>query len=208
MGYETIVYERIEERIARITLNRPEKLNAMSPALLAELRRGARRLRARCRRQRPGDPRRRPIVLRGLRPHRRRLRRPLHDHRGPLGDAAAGRALAAAMEPAEADDRAGARPLPRRRDRARGPLRHRFRRRGRAIRPSRRKDPRRDPDALDVAVPDRHAAHQGVSVHRRFDDARRRPSSTGSSTAFTLVIGSRRRCSPTRAASPRCRSTC
>ena len=37
MGYETIVYERLEERLARITLNRPEKLNAMSPALLAEL---------------------------------------------------------------------------------------------------------------------------------------------------------------------------
>jgi len=37
MAYETIVYERVEERIARITLNRPEKLNAMSPKLLAEL---------------------------------------------------------------------------------------------------------------------------------------------------------------------------
>jgi len=36
MTYQTIVYERVEERIARITLNRPEKLNAMSPALLGE----------------------------------------------------------------------------------------------------------------------------------------------------------------------------
>jgi len=37
MTYETIIYERHEERIVRITLNRPEKLNAMSPQLLAEL---------------------------------------------------------------------------------------------------------------------------------------------------------------------------
>jgi len=35
--YETIVYETVEEHIVRITLNRPEKLNAMSPQLLGEL---------------------------------------------------------------------------------------------------------------------------------------------------------------------------
>jgi enoyl-CoA hydratase/carnithine racemase len=37
MSYETILYETIDDRIRRITLNRPEKLNAMSPALLSEL---------------------------------------------------------------------------------------------------------------------------------------------------------------------------
>jgi enoyl-CoA hydratase len=37
MTYETIIYEQPEEKIVRITLNRPEKLNAMSPKLLAEL---------------------------------------------------------------------------------------------------------------------------------------------------------------------------
>src|SRR2546423_12671480 len=37
MAYETIIYESVEERIFRLTLNRPEKLNAMSPALLDEL---------------------------------------------------------------------------------------------------------------------------------------------------------------------------
>jgi enoyl-CoA hydratase len=34
--YETIVYERVEEKIFRLTLNRPEKLNALSPKLLGE----------------------------------------------------------------------------------------------------------------------------------------------------------------------------
>jgi enoyl-CoA hydratase len=35
--YETIVYERTDDRIFRLTLNRPEKLNAMSQKLLREL---------------------------------------------------------------------------------------------------------------------------------------------------------------------------
>ena len=139
--YQTIVYERTEERIARLTLNRPEKLNAMSPTLLAEFDEALDDFDARRRGERPGHPRRRPLVLRGLRPHGRRVRRPLHGHGGPLGDAPAGRALAAAMELAEADDRAGARPLLGRRDGARRPLRHRFRRRRRAVRPSRREEP-------------------------------------------------------------------
>jgi len=34
--YETVVYERVEEKIFRLTLNRPEKLNALSLKLLAE----------------------------------------------------------------------------------------------------------------------------------------------------------------------------
>ncbi|MGH7803076.1 MAG: enoyl-CoA hydratase/isomerase family protein, partial [Candidatus Binatia bacterium] len=37
MNYETVVYETVEDKICRLTLNRPEKLNAMSPQLLAEL---------------------------------------------------------------------------------------------------------------------------------------------------------------------------
>jgi len=35
--YDTIVYEAAQERVFRVTLNRPEKLNAMSDRLLAEL---------------------------------------------------------------------------------------------------------------------------------------------------------------------------
>jgi len=36
-NYETVVYESVEDKIRRLTLNRPEKLNAMSPKLLEEL---------------------------------------------------------------------------------------------------------------------------------------------------------------------------
>ena len=34
--YQTIIYEKVEDKIFRITLNRPEKINALSPQLLAE----------------------------------------------------------------------------------------------------------------------------------------------------------------------------
>ncbi|MBF6560698.1 MAG: enoyl-CoA hydratase/isomerase family protein [Candidatus Binataceae bacterium] len=34
--YETVSFEKVEEKIFRLTLNRPEKLNALSPQLLAE----------------------------------------------------------------------------------------------------------------------------------------------------------------------------
>jgi len=37
MSDTPIVYEKVEDKIIRVTLNRPEKLNAMSPKLLAEL---------------------------------------------------------------------------------------------------------------------------------------------------------------------------
>src|SRR5579863_595219 len=36
-NYETVVYETVEDKISRLTLNRPEKLNAMSQKLLGEL---------------------------------------------------------------------------------------------------------------------------------------------------------------------------
>jgi enoyl-CoA hydratase len=36
-NYETVVYETVEDKICRLTLNRPEKLNALSPKLLEEL---------------------------------------------------------------------------------------------------------------------------------------------------------------------------
>jgi len=35
-SYQTIVYEKVEDKIFRLTLNRPEKLNALSQQLLAE----------------------------------------------------------------------------------------------------------------------------------------------------------------------------
>src|SRR3984893_4717145 len=36
-NYETVIYEKVEDKIFRLTLNRPEKLNAMSQKLLREL---------------------------------------------------------------------------------------------------------------------------------------------------------------------------
>jgi len=36
MQFETLIYESLGDRVARLTLNRPEKLNAMSPQLLGE----------------------------------------------------------------------------------------------------------------------------------------------------------------------------
>lgn len=36
-NYETVIYEQVEDKIFRLTLNRPEKLNALSQKLLAEL---------------------------------------------------------------------------------------------------------------------------------------------------------------------------
>ena len=36
-NYETVIFEKVEEKICRLTLNRPEKLNAMSQKLLGEL---------------------------------------------------------------------------------------------------------------------------------------------------------------------------
>src|SRR5271170_5385822 len=35
-NYETVIYEKVEDKIFRLTLNRPEKLNAMSQKLLKE----------------------------------------------------------------------------------------------------------------------------------------------------------------------------
>jgi enoyl-CoA hydratase len=36
MEFETLIYEPLGDNVARMTLNRPEKLNAMSPQLLGE----------------------------------------------------------------------------------------------------------------------------------------------------------------------------
>ena len=79
MGYDTIVYE-VEDRIATITFNRPDRLNAVSPEMIRELRdayaaaeadedvwldpRHRHRTRVLRGRRRQRDPRRRPRDLR------------------------------------------------------------------------------------------------------------------------------------------------
>ena len=49
MEFETILYE-VDDRIATITFNRPDQLNAVSPQMVDELRQRLRRRRGRRRR--------------------------------------------------------------------------------------------------------------------------------------------------------------
>ena len=67
MDFETILYE-VEGGKARITLNRPEKLNALSMRLQRELNRALWEADNDAARPRDHPPRRRPRVLRRLRP--------------------------------------------------------------------------------------------------------------------------------------------
>lgn len=36
LDLQTLIYEQVEEKVVCLTLNQPEKLNAMSPAMLNE----------------------------------------------------------------------------------------------------------------------------------------------------------------------------
>ena len=125
-----IRYE-VADRIATITFDRPDRLNALSPAMIRELRAGVRRGRSRPRRLDPARHRQRARVLRRRRRHRdprrrpRRLRRAVPVDVRAVGSAAGGHA--AVPHDDEADPHRGQRPVLRRRARLGHDRRHRHR---------------------------------------------------------------------------------
>ena len=167
-NYETITYEKVEDKIFRLTLNRPEKLNALSQKLLSGIRKRDERVRERSRGEHADHSRRRARVFGGLRSAGHAASGlEVHRHQRSLWPAQDHRAMAAAVEHQQADHRAGAWLLPRRRHRADWPLRYRVRERGRAVRPSSGTLAGNSADALDVAGADGSAQDQGVLFHRR-----------------------------------------
>ena len=132
MAFENIVTER-RGRVGLVTLNRPKQLNALNDALMNELGAALRRVRRRRRHRRDRDHRRREGV-RGGRGCRRDEGLVVHGrvqvrfHHAQLGDRAVH---------SQACDRGGRRLCARRRMRAGDDVRHRHRRRQRALRPAR-----------------------------------------------------------------------
>ena len=172
--YSVVLIDEPAPHVRRITMNRPEKRNALNHALRGDVLARAVHRRRRPRRARADRARRRAVVLRRLR-HRRRQRGP----RPALLHAGRRRPLAAArhhrvdehLGPGQAGDRPGARVLPRGRQRARHRLRPRVHRRGRADGLS-RGAVRRARHALPPVVP-RDAQGDGDDAHRRLDHRRR-----------------------------------
>ena len=115
MAFTTITLEK-HDRVGTLTLNRPEKLNAMTPALIAEF--------ADALTEVERDPEIKVLVIRGAGRAFSTgydltggwLREALHDRRRSKVPATLSRTLAAIARFAQAGDCDGARLLPRRRD--------------------------------------------------------------------------------------------
>ena len=169
--------------VRRLTLNRPEKRNALNHPLRGQLIAALQARRPRRRRARHDRPRRRHVLLGRLRP-RRRQRGPrvpaLHGAgRGPVAPPRH-RDVDGHLGPAEAGDRPGARLLPGRRQRAGHRVRPRLRGRrrqdglpGGALRRARHAVPR---------LAARHAGRHGDDGHRRLDLRARRPCASAGPT--------------------------
>ena len=190
--YGTLTYGK-DDRVARITLNRPERLNAIDDAMPGEIRRAVERANA------DDDVHvivlagRGPGVLRRLRPQAFRRRRddaplarrtmpwdPMRDYRD---HEAQHRRLHVAVAQLQADDRQGARLRGGGRQRHRAVLRPRRDGRGRADRLH--AGARLGlPDDRDVGLPARRRAGEADAAHRRHD---RRPRPPG---AWGLVLRS------------------
>src|SRR5271154_1775579 len=145
-NYETVIYEKAEDKIYRLTLNRPEKLNALSQKLLKEL--------DSVMDEYESNPDASVLIIRGA------------------GRAfSAGYDLQGTQHPGSTftvtNDRASARLLSGGRHRIRRPLRYRVRQRGCAVRSSRGPLTRYPADHVDVAGADGSAQNQRILFHRR-----------------------------------------
>ena len=177
--------------VAWLTLDRPEKLNAMTRAFFGELRGGARRAAPTTASGACGDPRRRALLL-GRRRHRGRSAswRATADRRAYVargdGGVPGGRGVP------QADDRGRARLRARRRLRADDRLRHRRRRRDGAVRHCPRRRSGSCP-GLGVVRGGAHVNLHTAQVHDPHRRAARRRARRGS--AGLVNDGRRRRAS-------------
>ena len=167
-GALVLVDDPAPARVRRLTLNRPEKRNAISNAPAHRALRRAARGRPRPRRRRHRDPRRGPVLLVGLRPQVEPVggSAVLHGARRRGVVTPRRRRLVAHLGPRQAGDRAGARLRDGGRHRAHGRVRPRVHRRRRAAQlPGRA---RGQPARLPVPrVAGRHAPGDGAHAHRR-----------------------------------------
>ena len=161
--------------VRRITLNRPEKRNAINNGMRAELFDALEAADTDAARARHDRARRGPVLLVGLRPEARRAEDAavLHRRRRRELVAPRHRRLVPHLGSRQAGDRAGARLRDGGRHRARRRVRPRVRRARRDVQLSRRA--RDQPARLPVPpVARRHAQRDGAGAHRRPDHRRRR----------------------------------